>query len=113
MAVIRFARLSGTSYKNVYWKRKHQDQVYSEVRRMGTENFFLWMNEQLTKSYQLAEQHYREAISIEPKRPAGDFLQRVEARAAKIREEWDGIRSVEVEDYVENDTGEESRVETT
>lgn len=97
-SMIRFAKINNQRYKSVYWKRKHQEQVYQDVRKMGTEQFFLWINEQLTKSYQIAEQHYREAMMIEPKRPAGDYQERIEKRVAKIRQEWDGIHTVEVED---------------
>jgi len=75
----------------------HDDKrrYFQRLKSLSTDKFWQSMNELHTRAYAKAEQHYREAMSIvlQPKQAAA-----VIAKAQEIREEWDGMATVTVED---------------
>lgn len=73
--------------------RKEKRAFYQAVKKASFREFWQAMDELHTRAYQLAEQHYQEAMDIvlQPRQKAA-----VVAKAQEIRELWDGIREVTV-----------------
>lgn len=76
----------------------NREQLRDELKRMkkmDLAQFRREMNTIHTRAYELAQKHYHEAmyICLTPKQQ-----QEVIAKAGQIREEWDHIREITVED---------------
>jgi len=74
--------------------RKEKRAFYQAVKKASFREFWQAMDELHTRAYQLAEQHYQEAMDIvlQPRQKAA-----VMEKAQEIRELWDGIREVTVD----------------
>lgn len=74
---------------------QQRKRIFQKVKSMTTQGFWKWMNSVHTRAYALAQKHYDEAMSIalQPKQAAA-----VKAKAQEIRESWDGIVTVTIED---------------
>ncbi|WP_139209683.1 hypothetical protein [Paenibacillus sp. NFR01] len=62
---------------------------------MSNDRFWAWMNAMHSQAYFKAEQHYQEAMAIclQPKQAAF-----VAAKAREIRESWDGMGTVTIDE---------------
>jgi hypothetical protein len=74
--------------------RAEKRAFYQRVRKLGYREFWQAMDELHTRAYQLAEQHYQEAMDIvlTPRQKAA-----VVAKAEEIRELWDGVFEISVD----------------
>jgi len=70
-------------------------RYFQRLKSMSFDRFWRAMNEMHTRAYAKAEQHYREAMGIvlQPKQAAA-----VIRKAQEIREQWDGMATVTVDD---------------
>ncbi|MNB95741.1 hypothetical protein D3C75_429280 [compost metagenome] len=70
-------------------------RAFQRVKSMTNESFWKWMNAMHSQAYYKAEQHYQEAMAIElqPKQANA-----VIAKAQEIRETWDGMATVTIDE---------------
>lgn len=70
-------------------------RVFQRVKSMSAVKYWGWMNWLHSRAYAKAEQHYGEAMDIvlTPKQKAA-----VVAKAAEIRELWDGMATITIDD---------------
>ena len=70
-------------------------RLFQKAKSMTSKTFWNWMNDLHTRAYALAEKHYQEAMEIElqPKQRKAVIL-----KAEQIREQWDGLKTVSVDD---------------
>ena len=70
-------------------------RAFQKVKTFSTERFWDWMNYIHTRAYAAAVRHYTEAaeITLTPKQ-----RQVLHAKAEEIRENWDGMKTVTIED---------------
>lgn len=75
--------------------RDQKRRIFQRLKSLSSDKFWEEMNILHTRAYAAAERHYQEAMQIElqPKQAAA-----VIARAARIREEWDGMETVTIDD---------------
>lgn len=75
--------------------REQRRNVQKTMKSMKNKDFWAEMNIIHTKAYNLAESHYSEAMDIvlQPKQKAA-----VIAKANEIRELWDGLNTITVDD---------------
>lgn len=74
---------------------RQKRRVFQWVKSLSTEKFWTWMNYLHSKAYAKAVQHYTEAaeIVLPPK-----LQKQLHAKATEIRETWDGIREMTLEE---------------
>jgi hypothetical protein len=72
-------------------------RAFQKVKSFSNEKFWSWMNFIHSRAYAKAQQHYDEAMSIvlQPKQAAA-----VSAKAQEIREQWDGIATITMDETV-------------
>ncbi|MGP0583679.1 hypothetical protein [Paenibacillus timonensis] len=70
-------------------------RAFQKVKSFSNDKFWVWMNAMHSQAYFKAEQHYQEAMSIvlQPKQAAA-----VIAKAQEIREKWDGMTTIMIDD---------------
>ncbi|RED34693.1 hypothetical protein [Paenibacillus sp. VMFN-D1] len=70
-------------------------RAFQKVKTYSNNKFWSWMNFIHSRAYAKAEQHYLEAMDIvlQPKQKKA-----VMAKAKEIREQWDGMVTVTLED---------------
>lgn len=70
-------------------------RAFQKVKSMSNERFWNWMNFIHSRAYAKAAQHYEEAMGIvlQPKQAAA-----VKAKALEIRETWDGMSTITMDD---------------
>jgi hypothetical protein len=70
-------------------------RYFQRFKSLTAKRFWQEMNELHTRAYAKAEQHYQESMSIvlQPKQAAA-----VIAKATEIREQWDGMATVTVDE---------------
>ncbi|KGE18449.1 hypothetical protein [Paenibacillus wynnii] len=70
-------------------------RAFQKVKSMSNKIFWEWMNMIHSRAYAKAQQHYEEAMSIvlQPKQAAA-----VKAKAQEIREHWDGMATITMND---------------
>jgi hypothetical protein len=70
-------------------------KIFQKVKGMTYSKFWEWVNHGHTGAYRFAQKHYREAMEIElqPKQRKA-----VEDKVIQIREQWDNIDEVDIED---------------
>jgi hypothetical protein len=75
--------------------RDQKRRIFQRLKTLSVDKFWEEMNILHTRAYAAAERHYQEAMQIElqPRQAAA-----VIARAVKIREEWDGMERVTIDD---------------
>ena len=74
---------------------REKTRIFQKAKAMSTKKFWQWMNDLHTRAYALAEKHYQEAMDIvlQPKQRNAVIL-----KAEQIREQWDGLETVTVDD---------------
>lgn len=70
-------------------------KAFQKVKSFSNDRFWNWMNFIHSRAYAKAQQHYEEAMSIvlQPKQAAA-----VSAKAKEIRESWDGMATITMDD---------------
>jgi len=70
-------------------------RAFQKVKSMSNNKFWNWMNFIHSRAYAKAAQHYEEAMAIvlQPKQAAA-----VKAKATEIREQWDGMTTITMDD---------------
>ncbi|MFU1797350.1 hypothetical protein ACM1RC_26025 [Paenibacillus azoreducens] len=70
-------------------------KAFQKVKSFSNDRFWSWMNYIHSRAYAKAAQHYEEAMSIvlQPKQAAA-----VKAKALEIRETWDGMATITMDD---------------
>lgn len=70
-------------------------RAFQKVKNYSNNKFWSWMNFIHSRAYAKTEQHYLEAMDIilQPKQKKA-----VMAKAKEIREQWDGMATVTLED---------------
>ncbi|GIO33234.1 hypothetical protein J2TS6_43750 [Paenibacillus albilobatus] len=70
-------------------------RAFQKVKTFSNDRFWSWMNYIHSRAYAKAAQHYEEAMSIvlQPKQAAA-----VKSKATEIREQWDGMVTITIED---------------
>ncbi|MNC61266.1 hypothetical protein D3C75_1111980 [compost metagenome] len=70
-------------------------RAFQKIKSFSNDKFWAWMNFIHSRAYAKAQQHYEEAMSIvlQPKQAAA-----VSAKAKEIRESWDGMATITMED---------------
>lgn len=70
-------------------------KAFQRIKSMTTDRFWSWMNWVHTKAYAAAVRHYTEAAEIVlPPR----LQKQLHAKAAEIREEWDGMKTINLDE---------------
>lgn len=81
---------------------RQRRRIFQNVKGMTNEGFWMWMNQLHTNAYELAEKHMTEAMQCHP-RISKRTIEEVKAKAVDIRENWDGLKTITVDDTVEYD----------
>ena len=70
-------------------------KAFQKIKSFTNQKFWDWMNMIHSRAYAKAQQHYEEAMSIvlQPKQAAA-----VKAKAQEIRENWDGMATITMDD---------------
>ncbi|GIO84565.1 hypothetical protein J25TS5_14970 [Paenibacillus faecis] len=70
-------------------------RAFQKVKSFSNDKFWNWMNFIHSRAYAKAAQHYEEAMAIvlQPKQATA-----VKAKAKEIREKWDGIATITMDD---------------
>ncbi|KGE18469.1 EthD domain-containing protein [Paenibacillus wynnii] len=70
-------------------------RAFQKIKSFTNQKFWAWMNMIHSRAYAKAQQHYEEAMSIvlQPKQAAA-----VKAKAQEIREQWDGMATITMDD---------------
>ncbi|PAD73951.1 hypothetical protein [Paenibacillus campinasensis] len=70
---------------------------FQKMKSMSNERFWQEMNDIHTRAYAMGIKHMREAMECHP-RISKPMVQQVLIKADEIREKWDGLRMVTVDD---------------
>lgn len=70
-------------------------RAFQKVKTYSNKKFWDWMNVMHSRAYAKAEQHYQESMDIvlQPKQKAA-----VVAKATEIREQWDGMTTITMDE---------------
>lgn len=77
-------------------------RVFQRIKQMTAKIFWLWFDRMHSKAYALGVKHMQEAMSIHP-RISQRMVEEVTHKADEIREQWDGIKTVTIDDTVSVD----------
>jgi len=74
---------------------RQKRRIFQWIKTLSNEKFWSWMNWVHSRAYAAAVQHYTEAaeIVLPPK-----LQKQLHEKAAEIREQWDGMRAVTLEE---------------
>lgn len=72
-------------------------RVFQKAKSLTTDKFWSWMNQLHTRAYALAIEHMTYAMSCHP-RISKPMINQVMEKADEIREQWDGLKAVTVDD---------------
>lgn len=72
-------------------------RIFQYVKTLTLKKFWQWMNEVHTRAYAMRMNHIQEAMECHP-RISKPMVEQVLRKAEEIREQWDGLKTVTVED---------------
>ncbi|MEK3784726.1 hypothetical protein [Paenibacillus sp. FSL R5-0810] len=72
-------------------------RVFQKVKSMSAKTFWQWMNDIHTRAYAKGITHMREAMECHP-RISKPMVEQVLLKAEEIREQWDGLQTVTIND---------------
>lgn len=78
---------------------REKKRQFQWVKSLSNETFWSWMNDIHTKVYALAMDHMKDAMSCHP-RISKPMIADVLRKAEEIRERWDGLKTITVDDTV-------------
>jgi hypothetical protein len=74
---------------------RQKRKIFQWVKSLSNEKFWSWMNWVHSRAYAAAVQHYTEAAEIVlPPR----LQKQLHEKARQIREEWDGMRTISMDE---------------
>lgn len=72
-------------------------RLFQKVKTFSAKTFWQWMNEIHTRAYAKGMNHMKEAIECHP-RISKPMVEQVLLKAEEIREKWDGLQTVTIDD---------------
>ena len=69
---------------------QEKKRIFQKVKSMTTAQYWDWLERVNTQAYLIGQDHMTEAMNCHP-RISKRMVEEVKAKAAQIREEWDGI----------------------
>lgn len=75
-------------------------RAFQKVKSMSVKTFWQWMNDIHTRVYAKGVNHMKEAMECHP-RISKPMVEQVLVKAEEIREQWDGLRTVTIDDTEE------------
>lgn len=81
---------------------REKRRQFQYAKSLSNDNFWSWMNHIHTKVYALAIEHMTDAMSCH-QRISKSMIADVLRKAEEIREKWDGMETITVDDTVKKD----------
>ncbi|MBO2943631.1 hypothetical protein JJQ72_06515 [Paenibacillus sp. F411] len=72
-------------------------RVFQWIKTLSMKTFWQWMNDVHTRAYAKGMNHMKEAMECHP-RISKPMVDQVLLKAEEIREEWDGLKTVTIND---------------